>query len=150
MKFFLVAVVLVAALCGCGADASSTPTSTPSTAATPSGGASLVDDYTTVTPTPEPTPAGIDTAAAADILFLALVRAKAPNLALAADDKVVALGKAICADYKSGLSTQAIGAQMVANGRGDTLASDLETAVAQAGYIIGVSTNSYCPEYDGR
>jgi len=145
MKFFLVAVALIAALCGCGGGTSSTP----STTKTPSGGASLVGDYTTATPT-TPTPAAIDTADATDMLFLALVRGKAPNLALADDDKVLALGKAICADYKAGLSTQAIGAQMVANGRGDTLAGDLETAVAQAGYIIGVATNSYCPEYDGR
>jgi hypothetical protein len=84
------------------------------------------------------------------VMFLSLVRMKAPKMELADDDKVIGLGKAICGDYDTGMTTQAIGAQLIKSGRGQTLDADLETAVAQAGYIIGVSTSTYCPEHDGK
>lgn len=134
--------VLALLLAGCSAETTTRPS--PTATPTDSGGAKLIED------TPTPTASATSSLSTDDVLFLALVRGKAQKMELADDETVIALGKAICGDYDSGMTTQQIGAQMVASGRGDTLDSELAAAVAQAGYIIGVSTSTYCPEHDGK
>jgi hypothetical protein len=104
----------------------------------------LVEDESTLPPT-LPT----SSLSTNDVVFLSLVRAKSPRTALASDESVIGVGKAICGDYESGRSTEMIAADMVRTGRGKTLDDDLNMAVMQAGYMIGVARSSYCPKYNG-
>jgi hypothetical protein len=139
MRAFTASVLALGLLYGCGGqDAASGPAPTPS--ATTESGATLVEDVPTATPTPPPTSDPTDDPGN-DILFLALVRANAAKLEQAPDASVIELGKGVCEAYDEGGTTTEIGANIALSG---------VMTIAQAGYFIGVTTSSYCPEHDGK
>jgi hypothetical protein len=104
-----------------------TPSSTP-----------LVEDSTLPVATTA-TPDEDAEAQATDTLFVALAKGKAPKLRGADASSVVDLGKGICNDYDAGRSTTDIGLTLVATGLMN---------ITEAGFIIGLSTDSYCPKYN--
>jgi hypothetical protein len=85
----------------------------------------------TATPAPSPTPD--------DSIFLSQYRERFPD---GTDAGGIRIGKSICDDYRAGTTFAGEVAYIMAQNSAIT--------AANAGFLIGASTATYCPEFNNR